>query len=281
MTVKQRLNAFIKSKKLSQRKFEKAVGLSNGYVNNISKNIGAEKLQNIISIFPDLNTTWLLTGEGEMLKYHVSDIIDKLKKYLNFSYDMQLADYLDLSVEILQNWKINNTYDKKLIKEKIPLINIDVLLYGEYDDIIPFEKTDTKKTNQEQFSGYYYPDISASAGLDFQINNSEFQKKPIFIPGWGNNLIFINVFGDSMYPKYNSGEIIAIKEVEFKYINYGHPYVVVFVNGDSYIKYIKKGKDDKHVLLSSENKNYEPKEFNLELIKSVYSIKGVIKKELM
>lgn len=68
MTVKQRLIEFIKYKKLSQNRFEKLIGLSNGYVNNISRSVGASKLQSIIGIFPELNPEWLLTGEGEMLK---------------------------------------------------------------------------------------------------------------------------------------------------------------------------------------------------------------------
>jgi phage repressor protein C with HTH and peptisase S24 domain len=66
-TIKERLVRFIKYKRLSQKRFEEAVGLSNGYVNNISKGIGAEKLQRILGSFPELNQDWLLTGEGEML----------------------------------------------------------------------------------------------------------------------------------------------------------------------------------------------------------------------
>lgn len=66
-TIKERLLAFIKAKGLSQRKFELSVGLSNGYVNNISKGIGAEKLQRIVEKYPDINQSWLMTGEGEML----------------------------------------------------------------------------------------------------------------------------------------------------------------------------------------------------------------------
>lgn len=68
MTVKERLIFYIKSKHLSQRKFEILVGLSNGYVNNINKSIQPDKIQKITLQFPDLNTGWLLTGEGEMLK---------------------------------------------------------------------------------------------------------------------------------------------------------------------------------------------------------------------
>ena len=73
-TVKQRLIRFVKYKGLSQKRFEEAVGLSNGYINNISKGIGAEKLQRILSVFPDLNQVWLLTGEGEMLNTDVTPV---------------------------------------------------------------------------------------------------------------------------------------------------------------------------------------------------------------
>lgn len=66
-TLKTRLIAFMKSKGLSQRRFEEAVGLSNGYVNNIRTTIGAGTLQKILGKFPELNQNWLITGEGEML----------------------------------------------------------------------------------------------------------------------------------------------------------------------------------------------------------------------
>lgn len=68
MTVKERLICFIKSNHLGQGAFEKLVGLSNGYVNNIRVSIQPDKLQKIALKFPELNTGWLLTGEGEMLR---------------------------------------------------------------------------------------------------------------------------------------------------------------------------------------------------------------------
>lgn len=57
----------MKFKNLSQKKFEIACGLANGYVNNIRKSITIEKLQKITLQFPELNKTWLLTGEGMMI----------------------------------------------------------------------------------------------------------------------------------------------------------------------------------------------------------------------
>lgn len=66
-TVKQRLIRYIKYKGLSQRRFEEQIDAGNGFVNNISKGIGANKLYKILCEFPELNQSWLLTGEGEML----------------------------------------------------------------------------------------------------------------------------------------------------------------------------------------------------------------------
>ena len=68
MEVKDRLKSFIKNKGLTVRDFEKTVGVSNGYVNSISKSIGIEKISKILEIYPNLNIEWLLTGQGSMLK---------------------------------------------------------------------------------------------------------------------------------------------------------------------------------------------------------------------
>lgn len=47
--------------------FERACGLSNGYVHKIKNSVGKRGLLDIQRKFPELNTDWLLTGEGEML----------------------------------------------------------------------------------------------------------------------------------------------------------------------------------------------------------------------
>jgi hypothetical protein len=66
-TVKERLTKFRQYKNLGQGKFEKLSGLSNGYLTQLRKAPGSEKLQRILCTFPELNRTWLLTGEGDML----------------------------------------------------------------------------------------------------------------------------------------------------------------------------------------------------------------------
>ena len=67
-TVKSRLIAFIAYLGIGQGKFEKNCGLANAYVANIRESVTPKKLQQISQRYPELNTGWLLTGEGEMLK---------------------------------------------------------------------------------------------------------------------------------------------------------------------------------------------------------------------
>lgn len=67
-TVRERLDYFIGSKKLNNRQFETVCGLSNGMVSKVKDKIRLSTLQKIAQAFPDLNTEWLRTGIGEMLK---------------------------------------------------------------------------------------------------------------------------------------------------------------------------------------------------------------------
>lgn len=123
----------------------------------------------------------------------------------------------------------------------------------------------------------YYPEINASAGLGFLADNSLNFSVPISIPNVDAQA-FINVFGDSMCPKYCSGDIIGVKEIGKEFVMYGHAYVVHMNDGEAYLKYVKKGRDEEHWILASENPQHEPQEFHLSTIYKVYIIKVVISK---
>lgn len=66
-TVKQRLIDFIDFIGITPAEFQRNCGLSSGFVNNISKGIGTRALLKIESEYPQLNTRWLITGQGQML----------------------------------------------------------------------------------------------------------------------------------------------------------------------------------------------------------------------
>jgi phage repressor protein C with HTH and peptisase S24 domain len=207
------------------------------------------------------------------------------------------------------NEKIQKLLDSKAItayelslKSKVPHSSISRILNGETKKLSTKNKkllSDFFKVEEDYFNNgyiseiknidfveepvtnYYYPDVNASAGLETEMQNDELKRIPINIPNWEKGVSFINVYGDSMYPKYCSGEIIGIKEVEPQYINYGYAYVVIFNDGQVFLKYIRKGKDNDHWLLDSENPKYESREYHLSLIKKVFIIKGVITKTTM
>lgn len=70
---------YLKSTGYGGRKvFEKAIGMSNGYLSSTLSNnrsIGADVLLKIMKAFPELDMGWLISGEGEMLKSNPSQSV--------------------------------------------------------------------------------------------------------------------------------------------------------------------------------------------------------------
>ena len=65
--LKKRMIEFLAHKGLSQLRFEKSVGLSRGFVNNMGDAIRSSSLGKISKVYPELNIVWLQTGIGSML----------------------------------------------------------------------------------------------------------------------------------------------------------------------------------------------------------------------
>ncbi|MDR3705242.1 MAG: S24 family peptidase [Paludibacteraceae bacterium] len=86
-TVKERLIQYLKYKRISQRQFQVEIGLSSSYVTNISRSIQPDKIDRISNRFTDLNTGWLLTGDGEMLKNNIEIVVNSIKGVPYFNVD--------------------------------------------------------------------------------------------------------------------------------------------------------------------------------------------------
>lgn len=65
-----RLKQFIEYKGISNNKFAEEVGISSAQMSHMMNgiNFGVDKLLIILSNYTELNSQWLMTGEGEMLK---------------------------------------------------------------------------------------------------------------------------------------------------------------------------------------------------------------------
>lgn len=67
-SVKDRLIEFLKYEGLNKSEFGRRIGVSSAFITSMRKSIQPDKIRAIKKQFPNLNTNWLLTGEGEMLK---------------------------------------------------------------------------------------------------------------------------------------------------------------------------------------------------------------------
>ena len=73
MNTRERLKLYLSSIGISEGNFEKEAGLSTGFVSKVGDSIRTKSLEKILGKFPDLNTSWLLTGEGPMLKSSIGN----------------------------------------------------------------------------------------------------------------------------------------------------------------------------------------------------------------
>ena len=103
MSIKERVYAFIEFKGISVKKFEELCGLSNGYISSMRKGFGEDKLNNVLTMFPDLSRDWLIYGEGEMTNSTITqnnqsgDNINGLSVTVNKTdNDKTERDYLDI-----------------------------------------------------------------------------------------------------------------------------------------------------------------------------------------
>lgn len=67
----ERLKEYIDYRGISVAAFERSIGMANASFGKSLKNkgaIGTDKLEKILSTYPDISPAWLMTGEGDMLK---------------------------------------------------------------------------------------------------------------------------------------------------------------------------------------------------------------------
>jgi phage repressor protein C with HTH and peptisase S24 domain len=216
MSVKERLKAFIRHIGIRQSAFEARCSLSNGYINSISVSISNDKLENISKEFPELNTVWLIMGEGDMIK----------KKHY---YDDNADDPV-----------LSEPAEKY-----IPLIPVDAM--------------------------------AGDAAGDHQVMEYETQK--YLIPAFSDADFLIQVRGNSMWPKYNSGDLVACKKIQTdSFFQWNKVYVIDTEQG-ALVKRVKKSKIENHILIVSENQSYEPFDLNINKIRSLAIVIGVLRLE--
>lgn len=123
--------------------------------------------------------------------------------------------------------------------------------------------------------------ISAMAGaFTGEQTVLEYECERFVVPTFKGAEFLISVKGSSMYPKYNSGDIVACKRLPMDdiFFQWNKVYVLDTDQGPL-IKRVKPGSDKEHVLIVSDNEHYEPFELPLDRIYHVALVIGVIRLE--
>lgn len=123
--------------------------------------------------------------------------------------------------------------------------------------------------------------FSAMAGaLKGEQTVLEYECERYVVPAFSGADFLMPVKGDSMSPTYLSGDIVACQRVPMSglFFQWNKPYVLDTAQG-AIIKRIKPGSDKQHVLIVSDNKEYDPFELPYEDIYAVALVIGIIRLE--
>jgi len=219
----------------------------------------------------------LVTTKERILHYIECKNIPKSKFYNDLGIKRGLldSDKLKASVTDVVIAKILAIYKD---------LNINWLLTGEGNML----RAESEKENipvahpsDSPTEGIPLIPISAMAGaFTGEQTVLEYECERFVVPTFKGAEFLISVKGSSMYPKYNSGDIVACKRLPMDdiFFQWNKVYVLDTDQGPL-IKRVKPGSDKEHVLIVSDNEHYEPFELPLDRIYHVALVIGVIRLE--
>lgn len=222
-------------------------------------------------------------------------VLNRIKEHYGLKGNADLARFLGVAPNTITNWYGRSTFDIDAIYTKCVDVDLNWLLTGRGSML----KTDTTPLMGDQDSPKEEDDrpvaihtdnpkegiplipVNAMAGaLTSEQSVLEYECDRYVVPVFKGADFLIPVKGSSMYPKYSSGDIVACKRVPMTdlFFQWNKVYVLD-TNQGALIKRIKKGSDAEHILIVSDNKEYEPFELPIRCINNVAIVIGVIRLE--
>lgn len=209
------------------------------------------------------------------------DRLDEIIRYYSNGKPSTFAKYIGVAPSTISTWLARDTFDYDLLFAKCEELNAEWLLTGEgemlksnseLNNIIPATSTGV---------GIPLIPIEAMAGaLTCEQTVLEHECERYVVPTFKGADFLIPVKGSSMYPKYSSGDIVACQRVAMSslFFQWNKVYVIDTDQG-ALIKRIKPGSDKNHILIVSDNENYDPFELPISAIHAVALVIGVIRLE--
>jgi phage repressor protein C with HTH and peptisase S24 domain len=211
--------------------------------------------------------------------------IGKLLGYTNkSSFSQVLSGTVSLPTDFIDRvCKLDSRVNKSWIKSG----DGDILSKTEDYNKVYNDSDSQNSVASEAVDGQYFKEkglplipVEAMAGYgagDVQVMEYETQK--FIIPTFKGSDYLISVRGSSMYPKYNSGDIVACKHLTLDtFFQWNKVYVLDTEQG-VLIKRICKSQSEDFVTIVSDNKSYDSFELHRSAIRSIAIVTGVIRLE--
>lgn len=228
--------------------FERSIGASKGVLSRAIANgtdIQAKWLEKIVENYPRYSASWLLAGDGPMLKTSTSGADEAL-------CPEEKGRKTEKSEEKQRKSEKNSECSSRIQKlpegcmEGIPLIPTSAM------------------------AGAFTSDISFM----------EYECEHYFIPDFKGADFLIRVKGDSMQPTYYSGDLVACQKIPLDdiFFQWNKTYVLD-TNQGAIIKRVLPGKDEDHICIVSDNTKYPPFELEKSYLHAIALVRGIIRLE--
>lgn len=197
---------------------------------------------------------------AEAMKMKAGSISDVLRAKDGMGVSNAIKDRLQFLFNVNPEWIASGIGE--------PVLNRGPLV-RETKEGIPFYDINLAETNLDEL-------LLHESEAEYFVNYRPFNDCSAYLP----------VFGDSMYPRYASGEIIAVKMItNFDVLQWGEAYVVMTdeqANTIRSIKNVHEHPDSSKLILRSSNPNYKGDTvIEKKCIRAMYIIKGKITRNLI
>ena len=245
---------------------------------------------------PDVNSAWLLLGEGEMIREgavppaNASDtntMTQKQKQLLALidfytkGSKSSFAKLLCTSPSTISTWLQRDTLPHETILRYLPDVNPAWLLKGEGEMIKEksgnIVQTAKGEPAQVLVTRPHLP-ISAAAGLLSGISEgvtpAQCEQMPL-VPHTPDYDFTISIRGDSMEPEFHGGDILAVKRVR-EFVEWGKPHIIDCAEG-ALLKVVYEESETQYRFVSLNREKYPDIVANRSCVSALFKIVAVLR----
>lgn len=225
----------------------------------------------------------------------------EVRRHLGLT-QQQIASILRIgqnTYSMIENGRLQLTERNRTVLAERLYINPDFLLEGKGEMMLPIpvagsimrssdgdwvvESKSVKHTSNIGVP-YYAKPVSGSMVISYDDMQRESPEYFIDIAPLNDCTFYRPVFGESMAPRYNPGDIVACKKINNKnIILYGESYLcMIALDGDFYetIKVLRRNTAPGMITLMPYNNSFDETTIPMESIVDLYLIKGKIERNI-